>query len=73
MQQFFLTRVRTVAYLLAVRRAMPSEIDELRVGEADVRLQALDTLDRLLLDVRAGRISEFRLDEPRTVEVVVTD
>ncbi|MGY6164133.1 hypothetical protein [Paraburkholderia strydomiana] len=73
MQRLFLTQIRAVAYLLVLRRAMPDGIDELRVGEADVRLQELDTLDRLLLDVRAGRISEFRLDKPRPVEVVVTD
>jgi hypothetical protein len=73
MQRFFLTRVRAVAYLLAVRRAMPDQIDDLRVGEADVRLQELDTLNRLILDVRAGRICEFRLDKPPAIEVVITD
>jgi hypothetical protein len=73
MQCFFLTRASAVAYLLGMRRATPDGMDNLRVGEADVRLQELDTLDRLLLDVRAGRIREFRLDRPQAMEIVVTD
>ncbi|SEF11901.1 hypothetical protein SAMN02787142_7791 [Burkholderia sp. WP9] len=73
MQHFFMTRASAVAYLLGVRRAMPEGIDHLRVGEADVRLQEVDTLNRLLLDVRAGRIREFRLDKPEAIEVMVTD
>jgi hypothetical protein len=56
-----------------MRRATPDGIDNLRVGEADLRLQDRDTLDRLLLDVRAGRIREFRLDKPQAIEVTVTD
>jgi hypothetical protein len=73
MERFFLTRARAVTYLLGMRRATPDGIDNLRVGEADVRLQELDTLDRLLLDVRAGRVREFRLDRPQPIEVTVTD
>ncbi len=73
MQRFFMTRARAVAYLLVMRRAMPDGIDNLLVDEADSRLQELDMLERLLLDVRAGRIREFRLNEPEAVEIVVTD
>lgn len=73
MQHFFMTRASAVAYLLGLRRAMPDGIVDLRVGEADVRMQEVDMLDRLLLDVRAGRIREFRLDKPEAIEVVVTD
>jgi hypothetical protein len=73
MQRFFLTRASAVAYLRGIRRATPDGIDNPRVGEADVRLQELDTLDRLLLDVRAGRIREFWLDKPQAIEVSVTD
>jgi hypothetical protein len=73
MERFFLTRASAVAYLLGTRRATSDEIDNLRVGVADVRLQELDTLDRLLLDVRAGRVRQFRLDKPRAIEVTVTD
>lgn len=73
MERFFLSRASAVAYLLGMRRATPGGIDNLRVGEADVRLQELDTLDRLLLDVRAGRVREFRLDKPQAIEVTVTD
>ncbi len=73
MERFFLSRASAVAYLLGMRRATSGGIDNLRVGEADVRLQELDTLDRLLLDVRAGRVREFRLDKPQAIEVTVTD
>jgi len=73
MQHFFMTRARAVAYLLVMRRAMPDGIDNLLVGKADSRLQELDMLKRLLLDVRAGRLREFRLNEPEAVEIVVTD
>jgi hypothetical protein len=73
MQLFFLTRASAVAYLLGMRRATPDGIDNLRVGEADVRLQERDTLDRLLLDVLTGRICEFRLDKPQAIEVTITD
>ena len=69
----FLTRVRAVAYLLRLSRATPDGIDELRGDEADVRLQELDMLDRLLSDVRAGPVGEFRLHKPNAIEVVVID
>lgn len=43
MQRSFLTRASAIAYLLGMRRATPDGIDNQRVGEADVRLQELDT------------------------------
>ncbi|TCF96474.1 hypothetical protein BZM26_37475 [Paraburkholderia strydomiana] len=73
MQRFLLTRARAVAYLLRVRRATTDAIDNLQVGEAAVRLRELDMLERMLLDVRAGRINEFRLDKPQTIEIAITD
>jgi hypothetical protein len=73
MERFFMTRARAAAYLLRMRRAMRDGIDSLRTGVTDSRLQELDTLDRLLLNVRAGRVREFRLDTPLAVEIMITD
>jgi len=68
-----MTRRRAVAYLLGVRRAMPDDIDGMCVTEADQKLQTLEGVDRLILDVRAGRIGKFRVGFPVAAEIVVAD
>ncbi|SEF11553.1 hypothetical protein SAMN02787142_7721 [Burkholderia sp. WP9] len=73
MERFFMTRASAIAYLLKARRAMPDEIEDLRVRDADMRLQELDAIDRLLIDVRAGRTREFRVAMPLSVEIAITD
>ncbi len=68
-----MTRARAVRYLLGERRDMPHAIDGLTVSAAEGRLQWLDAFDRLVLDVRAGRVREFRVEGLQPVEVSVID
>ena len=68
-----MTRKRAVAYLIRMRSSTPDDIDGLRVADADWKLQTLEEVDRLILDVRAGRIAKFRVGFPVAAEIVVAD
>ncbi|HEV3430416.1 MAG TPA: hypothetical protein VG320_21275 [Paraburkholderia sp.] len=73
MKKLFMTRSRAVAYLIKIRRRKPGDIDGLRVVDADTQMQSLEMIERLLLAVRAGRQSQFRVDFPEEIDVLVAD
>jgi hypothetical protein len=70
MKKLFMTRSRAIAYLIKTRRAMPEEIEGLRVVDAE---SMLDTTQRLILDVRAGRKSQFNVTSPEEIAVFISD
>jgi hypothetical protein len=49
---------------------MPEEIEGLRVVDAE---SMLDTTQRLILDVRAGRKSQFNVTSPEEIAVFISD
>lgn len=65
-----MTRARALAYMIKMRGTMADEIAGRTVAHAHFRL---DALEHLILDVRAGRIREFRLDFPTAISVATTD
>ena len=72
MKKLFMTRRSAIAYLTTMR-AMPEEIAGLRVFDAESKMQTLDATDRLILDVRAGRKSQFRVSFPEEIDVFISD
>jgi hypothetical protein len=73
MKKLFMTRSRAVAYLLNTRRAMPEEIGGLRVIDAESQIHTLEAAERLILDVRSGRKSQFSVIFPEEIAVFITD
>jgi len=67
-------RANAIGYLLARRhRLVEKKMDAGMRGEAEFNGdKEIAQLDRLVLDVRAGRIRAFRLDEPESIEIIVT-
>ena len=67
-----MSRKSAVALLVATRRALITEIQEKPPYDTRHLDQLLSELERLLLDVRVGRIREFDLEYPRRVHVIVS-
>ncbi|MDP9651794.1 hypothetical protein [Paraburkholderia caledonica] len=72
MELFFVKRVRAVALLLARRRLSMRNLANTTEPSVDERGE-LASLDRLVLDVRAGRVAAFDLPQDPTLKVIVTD
>jgi hypothetical protein len=62
-----------VTYLIARRRAWFATITATPSGNVELESRQLELLERLILDVRAGRVRSFELTQPKPVSVVVTD
>ena len=73
MKKLFMTRSCVVAYLIKMRRATPDDIDGLRVSQADLKMQNVEEVERLILDVRAGRTTQFSASFPDAIEIFITD
>ncbi|CAN0624345.1 protein of unknown function [Burkholderia multivorans] len=58
---------------MKVRHGMSKDIDGLRVTDAEQKLQPLEEIDRLILDLRAERIKGFVVGGPTATEIVITD
>ena len=66
-------QANAIGYLLARRRRLVEKMDAGMRGDAAFNgNEEIAQLDRLVLDVRAGRIREFRLDGPESIEIIVT-
>ncbi|CAN0619741.1 conserved protein of unknown function [Burkholderia multivorans] len=67
-------RANAIGYLLARHRQLVAK--KMGAGmRGDAEFDGdkeIAQLDRLVLDVRAGRIREFRLAEPESIEIIVT-
>jgi hypothetical protein len=73
MEQYFMTRTSAVALLVGTRRALRDELQDKPAHEASRTERMIQNLERMLLDVRAGRTSEFDLEYPSRVHVIVSD
>ena len=66
-------RGSAVTYLLEQRRAWFARISATSTGNVEMESRQLELLDRLILDVRAGRAHTFELTHPKPVAIFVTD
>jgi hypothetical protein len=73
MDRFFLRRASAVLYLLNRRRALLEEIEPTQTGNVESEFHGVGLIERLILDVRAGRVHAFELDHPKAVTVFVSD
>ena len=67
-----MTRSRAVAYLI-MHRKISKDIDGMRLIDADMQMQTLEAMERLMLDVRAGRKSQFSVSFPEEIDVFISD
>jgi len=68
-----MTRVGAVAYLLDRRRVCSEKIVATPNGNTALESQEIKLIDRLVLDVRAGRVHKFELARPRAMTIFVSD
>ena len=68
----FLTRASAIERIMLRRRGVTNALDARDVIDVDTLNAELAELDRLLLDVRAGRAVEFVLQEGTPLHCFVT-
>lgn len=73
MQRFFMRRASAVIFLLDRRRGWFGKIEVTPSGDVELEVREIESIDRLILDVRAGRVYSFQLTHPRDLEVFVSD
>ncbi|CAB3797487.1 hypothetical protein LMG28690_04547 [Paraburkholderia caffeinilytica] len=73
MEQFFMRRASAVILLLYRRRDWQGKIAAATSGNVEREMLEIESIDRLVLNIRAGRIRTFELTEPKAVEVNVID
>jgi hypothetical protein len=73
MERYFVRRTRAVAFLLACRRELFEKIGSSPTGNVEFETQQLDLIDRLVRDVRAGRVDSFELDQPKAVVIFISE
>ncbi|CAH2911245.1 MAG: hypothetical protein CPSOU_1945 [uncultured Paraburkholderia sp.] len=72
MEPFFMRRASAVNFLLARRRVCLDKIASATSAELE-REREVELIERLVLDVRAGRLSTFEMKHAKAVTVVLTD
>lgn len=65
-------RSRAIALVASARHAMLAHADERLPADAKRLREGAASLERLLLDVRAGRVDSFELAYPSPIKVVVS-
>lgn len=73
MERYFVSRTSAVAMLVDARRAIVHARDDKSTHDVPRYEQLLKDVERLLLDVRVGRIREFDLEFPSHAHVIVAD
>ena len=73
MKKLFMTRPRTVAYLITICRAMSDDVDGPSVNDAGVKIRILEETERLILDVRAGRTNQISISFPDAIQIFISD
>ncbi|SOE99897.1 hypothetical protein SAMN05446635_7936 [Burkholderia sp. OK233] len=73
MERFFMRRSSAVIMLLYHRRGWHGKIATAASDNVEREMLEIELIDRLVLDVRAGRIRTFELTDPKAVEVNVID
>lgn len=66
-------RQSAVLYLLKHHREWSTRIASGKTGDIELETQQLDLIERLILDVRAGRVGAFELDHPKAIAVFISD
>jgi len=72
MERFFMPRTRAIALLVATRKALLAHADERLPSDTKRVRDSAAALERLLLDVRAGRVDSFELTFPSPMHVTVS-
>lgn len=72
MNRIFMTREEAIHLLLEAHTSATDEHPTL-IRSVGRDADKLKTLERLLLDVRAGRVDEFRIDANDSTHVAITD
>ncbi|QGZ55368.1 hypothetical protein [Paraburkholderia acidiphila] len=67
-----MSRPSAIALIVRSRKSLLADADEHPSAEAERLRAAAADLTRLLLDVRAGRMNAFELNEPTRMRVVVS-
>lgn len=66
-------RGSAVTYLLGRRRAWFEKLAATASGNVELESKQIELIERLVLDVRAGRVRSFELTHPKPVAIFVTD
>ncbi len=66
MNRIFMTRTEALELLIKAHQAASDKID----GHTGAALANIEALDHLLLDVRAGRVTEFRAPDDTHVTIM---
>lgn len=68
-----MSRTSAVALLVDTRQALAAGLGDKPPDETERNQRMLQDIERLLLNVRVGRIHEFHLEFPNRVHVLVSD
>ena len=66
-------RGSAVTYLLGQRRTWFAKISAASSGNVEMESRQIELIERLILDVRAGRVRTFELTQPKPVAIFVTN
>ena len=66
-------RGSAVTYLLERRRTCFAKIAKTPSGNVEMESREIERIERLILDVRAGRVRAFELTQPKHVAIFVSD
>lgn len=72
MEQFFMSRPSAIALIVRSRKSLLADAEERMPDDAERLHAAAADLTRLLLDVRAGRVNAFDLNEPARMRVIIS-
>lgn len=73
MDRIFMTREEAIRLLIEAHESVSVRPAATLIKSGNDRSASLEMLDRLLLDVRAGRIDEFRTNPEDSTCVSITD
>ncbi|MGA3246928.1 MAG: hypothetical protein ABSD12_01930 [Paraburkholderia sp.] len=73
MERFFMGRGSAVTYLLGQRRTWFAKISAASSGNVEMESRQVELIERLILDVRAGRLHTFELTHPKPVAIFISD
>jgi|GEM_PF-2039553 len=71
MERFFMSRRSAIALIVNARTTLLAKADERLPADIQHHDARVADLTRLLFDVRAGRVDEFKLKEPTPMHVIV--
>lgn len=73
MDRIFMTREEAIRVLLEAHEAASGNTAAALVRSTNGKSAKLEALDRLLLDIRAGRVDEFRINANDSTRISITD